>query len=109
MDFIQEYQEFCRLTAIYDPSRGVEYCILGLVGEAGELANKFKKVIRDDYGHMTLDKRNDLLSELGDVCWYVARLAHELGYSMETVMQHNMDKLKDRYERNQLGGSGDNR
>ena len=86
---------------------GVQYLALGLTGEAGEVANKVKKLIRD--GGDTPDKRKEIGKELGDVCWYLAVLAEELGSNLGKIMEDNLDKLEDRRARGVLGGSGDNR
>lgn len=104
-----EYQNLAKTTAIYPKERGLEYVVLGLVGEAGELANKVKKVIRDDGGVLSEDKRKDLLKEAGDVTWYLASLFTELKESFGNAAQNNIDKLFSRKERGTLGGSGDNR
>ena len=86
-------------------------------GEAGEVADKIKKVIRDtvlltdDYGAIVLshDKRIELAKEIGDVLWYCATLAYDLGLKLDDVAQMNINKLKSRQERGKLSGSGDNR
>lgn len=80
------------------------YPALGLASEAGEVLGKIKKKIRD--GEMDTDA---ICSELGDVLWYVAILADDLGISLSQVAVNNTDKLIDRADRNVLGGSGDNR
>lgn len=109
-----EYQQEARKTAIY-PNAGNDfiYPALGLVGEAGEIANKLKKIIRDDectsISCMPEEKRHEVAKELGDVLWYIAQLSSELGYSMEEIAQGNIDKLRSRQERGTLTGSGDNR
>tara|TARA_R110001592_G_scaffold3582_7_gene20643 strand:+ start:614 stop:928 length:315 start_codon:yes stop_codon:yes gene_type:complete len=78
---------------------------LGLVGEAGEVAEKIKKLIRDSTRFTT----EDLESELGDVLFYVTALSNHLGSNLNKVMSNNVSKLDDRQERNVLRGSGDNR
>lgn len=104
-----EYQDFTIKTAIY-PGAGLggipelTYLALGLNGEAGEVADKIKKFIRDD----SLDI-GGIIYELGDVCWYVARLADSLGYSFEDLLAINKSKLLRRMEDGKLQGSGDNR
>lgn len=85
------------------------YPTLGLVGEAGELANKAKKVYRDNDGYFSPDERDAMLQELGDVLWYVAEIANQLGASLNTVAQMNLTKLRSRQQRGVIGGSGDNR
>lgn len=87
----------------------INYTILGLVGEAGEIANGFKKTLRDDNGIVTGEKAMALAAELGDVLWYVANLASELGYPLELIAKQNLQKLKSRAARGVIAGSGDNR
>ena len=67
---INEYQEMTQATAIYPKETGLYYTTLGLIGESGEIANKVKKVIRDDDGIVSSEMREDLADELGDVLWY---------------------------------------
>ncbi|MCK9393844.1 MAG: nucleoside triphosphate pyrophosphohydrolase family protein [Candidatus Paceibacterota bacterium] len=106
----QEYQDEARKTAIYpNIDSNFIYPTLGLVGEAGEVAEKIKKVIRDDNYQISDEKRIELGKELGDVLWYIANLSKELGLSLEDVAGRNLEKLKSRQQRNELGGSGDNR
>lgn len=104
------YQKSALETAIY-PNRGNNfvYPALGLAGEAGEVADKLKKVIRDNDGVLTDSVRESVGKELGDVLWYVAVLASEINYDLETLMRLNIDKLLSRKERGVLSGSGDNR
>ena len=102
-----EYQRKAKETAIFPPSTALEYLTLGLVGEAGEIANKTKKVIRDRLP--TESWKHDLPSEIGDVLWYCAMLADYLDYDLGKIMENNLDKLKSRKKRGVLGGSGDNR
>jgi len=106
---INEYQEWTDKTAIYPKNAGIAYTILGLASETGEVAGKFKKVVRDDGGVLSEERKNQLIDELGDVFWYAVRLATELGISVEEVLQRNHDKLEDRLARDVIKGSGDNR
>ncbi len=109
MDF-QAYQQQSRGTARY-PSAGANpiYPTLGLCGEAGEVADKVKKVIRDRDGQFTPEVIAALQLELGDVLWYVAQLATELGLDLDAIAQANLDKLASRAARNVITGDGDNR
>lgn len=111
---LTDYQVAANETAIYPSAgeakeEGINYTLLGLVGEAGELANKFKKVLRDNGGKISDEVRNDMAAELGDVLWYVANLADELDWSLELIAKRNLAKLKSRAERGVISGSGDNR
>lgn len=106
---IHEYQILARTTAIYPPEAKVIYPLLGLSGEVGEFCNKYKKVIRDDGGDLTIEKHAELVAELGDIFWYLANLAHDLGISLDDAAGENLDKLQSRSLRGVLGGSGDNR
>lgn len=106
---INEYQEGALCTAIYPESRRIIYPTLGLTGEAGEVADKVKKVIRDNNDEFTDERKQQIALELGDVMWYAATLAHDLGYSLDEICQMNLDKLASRMQRNKLHGSGDER
>lgn len=107
---LQDYQEAALQTAVY-PNRGANfaYPALGLSGEAGEVADKLKKVIRDNDGVLTDPVKDAVAKELGDVLWYVSVLAHELDYDLNTIAQINLDKLASRQQRGVIKGSGDNR
>jgi NTP pyrophosphatase (non-canonical NTP hydrolase) len=106
---LSEYQRLSRSTAKYPRHEALTYPALGLAGEAGEFADHAKKVIRDDGGEVTPQRREAMAKELGDVLWYVAQLASELGLELEQVAQENLDKLRSRMERGVLSGSGDER
>jgi NTP pyrophosphatase (non-canonical NTP hydrolase) len=105
---LHTYQSRSRQTACY-PSAGSNpiYPTLGLCGEAGEVADKVKKVIRDRDGQFSPEVIRALELELGDVLWYVAQLATELGLDLEQVAQANLDKLTSRAARNVISGDGD--
>jgi NTP pyrophosphatase (non-canonical NTP hydrolase) len=104
-----EYQDFTKQTAIYPQSRALEYLCLGLASEAGEVAGKLKKIIRDEDGQVSPTTRSQMVKEIGDVLWYCARFVDELGGSLSEVAELNMDKLISRKNREVLGGSGDDR
>ena len=97
------------MTSLYPEAYRLVYPALGLAGEAGELANKVKKVLRDHGGRLSEEAREAILAELGDVLWYVAQVATDLGESLEAVAQANLAKLRSRKERGRLGGDGDDR
>jgi len=104
------YQEKARSTAIYpDLGNNIVYPTLGLSGEAGEISEKVKKIIRDDGGLVSDEKRKTIGLELGDVLWYVSQLAAEIGFTLDEIGEMNLDKLFSRKERGVLGGSGDQR
>ena len=104
------YQARACETAIFPKHQAMEYLTLGLTGEAGEIANKVKKFIRDgatkdEY----LAKRIEIGYEIGDVLWYCAVLADELEMNLGHIMEKNLEKLADRHKRGKISGSGDNR
>lgn len=102
-----EYQERTKTFAIYPQHQALEYLALGLVSEAGEVAGKVKKFIRDKTDVASLAK--DLSAELGDVCWYISQLCNTFGLDLEEVLQDNITKLASRAERGKIQGSGDER
>ena len=106
---LSDYQDLSRRTAQYPRDAWLAYPSLGLVGEAGEVAEHVKKAIRDDGGKVSDERREALAMELGDVLWYVAQLASELGLELEEIAQENLEKLSSRQQRGVLSGSGDNR
>ena len=120
-----EYQEATDETAIYEDSvvhmtaqltqnqmnsaLCLIYPALKLNGEAGEIAEEIGKMIRDDHGVLTMERADRLRKETGDVLWYAARLARELGTPLDTIAIDNIHKLRSRQERGVLGGSGSDR
>lgn len=108
MDFNQ-YQFRTGLTAKYPQGRAIEYLVLGLASEAGEVAGKYKKIIRDNRGEMTDELKTALLDEVGDVLWYCAQLAQSLNVNLGAVAARNIQKLEGRQRRDTISGSGDNR
>ena len=107
---LDTYQIRSRSTARYpDAGSNPLYPTLGLCGESGEVADKVKKVLRDRQGQFDAAVKQEIGLELGDVLWYVAQLATELGLSLETIAQANLDKLASRAARNVIAGSGDHR
>jgi len=104
-----EYQVEAVSLAVYGTGNTIIYPTLGLVGEAGEVADKVKKVLRDNNGNFTETIKEEIIKELGDVLWYIAALANDLEYTLDEVANINLDKLISRRERNKLHGEGDNR
>tara|TARA_R110001606_G_scaffold80417_3_gene185569 strand:- start:6318 stop:6638 length:321 start_codon:yes stop_codon:yes gene_type:complete len=102
-----EYQKRANATAIYAEAYKIMYPTLGLAGEAGEVADKVKKIIRD--GLSLVEEKEGIAKELGDVLWYLAAVARDIGYSLEVIAEMNIEKLESRKERGALQGSGDNR
>lgn len=106
---MNEYQAAALQTAVYPEQMRIIYPALGMNGEAGEVADKVKKVIRDNNLDFDAEKREAIALEIGDVLWYCATLAHDIGYSLEQIAQMNIYKLASRKKRGTLSGSGDNR
>jgi NTP pyrophosphatase (non-canonical NTP hydrolase) len=106
-----DYQKQALTTALStgDEFKDMLHWVLGINGEAGEVAEKVKKIIRDKNGEISQADKEELAKELGDVLWYLAVMAKELGVSLDTIAQQNIDKLQSRKARGVLGGSGDNR
>jgi NTP pyrophosphatase (non-canonical NTP hydrolase) len=105
-----EYQEAASQTAQY-PNRGSNfiYPALGLCGESGEVAEKFKKAIRNDNGIITPETREGVKKELGDVMWYISAICDEMGFELADVATQNIQKLRDRQNRGVIKSTGDNR
>ena len=96
---LNEYQQHALETAIYPDDSRIIYPTLGLTGEAGEVADKVKKVIRDGHKEFTPEKKLEIVKEIGDVLWYCATLSRDLGYELDEVAQMNVDKLRCMRER----------
>lgn len=106
---LNEYAEKAVATAVYPREIGLIYTALGLAGESGEVANKVKKLLRDNNGVMTLAAKQELAHEVGDCLWYVAAFVEELGLSLDEVARLNLIKLATRAAKGTLHGSGDER
>lgn len=106
---LSEYQALSRRTAQYPRQAWLAYPALGLAGEAGEVAEHAKKAIRDDDGTVSDERREAMAKELGDVLWYVAQIATELGLDLDQIAEGNLEKLLSRQRRGVLSGSGDDR
>lgn len=110
MEHFNQYQKRALETAMYpNIGQNIIYPALGLTGEAGEVSELIKKMIRDDGGTLTEQRREKLLKELGDVLWYVAVVAHEAGLMLGDVAQVNLDKLSRRKSEGKITGSGSDR
>lgn len=113
MEF-NEYQKRAAKCDFFEANRDVKSAgflekILGITGEAGETADKFKKIIRDKDGKMSSEDKEAIIKELGDVLWYVASIARYLDTPLSEVAEGNIEKLESRKKRNKLHGEGDNR
>jgi len=108
---LSEYQAAAAATAVYPRANkmGLYYTALGLAGEVGELCNKTKKILRDDEGQVSEQRWNNLRAELGDILWYLASYANEMGVELNTVAHDNILKLRDRMQRDKIRGDGDER
>lgn len=108
---LNDYQKMALTTALSsgDKTKDLSHWALGTIGEAGEVAEKVKKIIRDKNSDISEEDRVELTKELGDVLWYLAVFADFLDVEFEEVASKNIEKLASRQKRNKLGGSGDNR
>ena len=103
------YQQVAKTTAIYPREQAIIYPTLGLTGEAGEVANKVKKIIRDG----TIENHEGLIqeisSEIGDCLWYISVLADDIGVKLSDIANSNLEKLENRKKKGTIHGSGDDR
>lgn len=113
IETFRQYQENAKKTDLIDDVEGLDpkwvYYVLGLNGEVGELTEKAKKVFRDNKGMLTATFRTSLVSEAGDILWYLTRLMNYLGIDMVEVASYNVAKLQMRMENDTLHGDGDDR
>lgn len=106
---LNEYQETAMSTAIYPNDGKVNYLALAICGEAGELADKVKKILRDKDGEYKEVDKLALALELGDILWYAANLSSVLGYSLSEIAKLNVNKIAGRVQRGTIHGAGDER
>lgn len=106
---LNEYQDKAVVTATYPDNMKILYPVLGLCGEAGEVAEKVKKIYRDNKGVLSHDKKVEIVKELGDVLWYISAMARDLDVTLSEVALINLLKLDSRRERGVIHGNGDNR
>jgi NTP pyrophosphatase (non-canonical NTP hydrolase) len=108
---LDEYQKRALQTAVFndDEFKDTAHWVFGITGEAGEIAEKMKKIIRDKDGIINKADKQELVKEVGDVLWYLAVFAKQLNVSFEEIGRVNLDKLQSRKDRDVIKGSGDNR
>jgi len=106
---LDDYQRTAAKTALYRDAYRVTYPALGLASEAGEVAGKVKKVLRDRDGDFSDEQVAAIKDELGDVLWYIAALSSDLGLSLNDIANGNVEKLRSRLERGAIQGDGDQR
>ena len=111
MNDFNDYQKKALTTAKSkgDELKDIMHWVLGVNGEAGEIAEKVKKIIRDKDGVFSAEDKQQIAGEIGDVLWYLAVLSHQLGIDFEQVAANNLKKLSDRKNRGVIGDSGDHR
>lgn len=109
LDDFNSYQVEAYRTAVYLREIALPYCVMGLAGETGEVAELVKKLYRDDKGVLTDERKAKLVKEIGDCTWYLAALCTELGIDFSEAAKQNLDKLHSREARGVLHGSGDDR
>ena len=107
---LDTYQDCAADTAVYPVlGHAIVYPALGLAGEAGEVAEKVKKAMRDDGQELTDERRQGIMKELGDVLWYVSEVARQAGFKLSEIAWGNIEKLAERKERGAINGEGDER
>lgn len=108
---LDEYQKEALVTAVFkeDKFQDLAHWVFGITGEAGEIAEKIKKIVRDKDGKLTDKDKEEIIKEIGDVLWYLAVLSEHLDIKFNEVARRNITKLRSRQSRGKIGGSGDNR
>ena len=106
---LNEYSKQAFEKGFYKGDQSLSVYVMGLCGESGEVAEKFKKMIRDNDGIIDDTFKQEVIKELSDVLWYVNALGQELGFSLEDIAQKNLAKIQSRKERGVQNGNGDNR
>jgi NTP pyrophosphatase (non-canonical NTP hydrolase) len=99
MSSLRRVQDLCERTAIYpnrDSAGGIAYCALGLSGEAGEVAEEVKKMIRNDDARLSPERRDRIMMELGDVVWYISNMACEIDAGLDECVEMMLNKLDER-------------
>jgi len=109
MNTFNDYMEWAATTAVYPEDKELEYLVNGLTSEAGEVAGKWKKIIRDYDCEVDSERALGMAKELGDVAWYLARLSEAIGWTLQDVIDLNIDKLENRKDCNTIQGEGDER
>ena len=103
------YQQVAKTTAIYPREQAIIYPTLGLTGEAGEVANKVKKIIRDGTSKNNENLVQEISAEIGDCLWYISVLADDIGVKLSDIANSNLEKLENRKKKGTIHGSGDDR
>lgn len=108
---MDEYQKEALVTAVFtdDEFKDLSHWVFGITGEAGEIAEKIKKIIRDKDAIVSDEDKEELIKEMGDVLWYLAVFTKHLGFNFDEVGKRNIAKLRSRQARGKIQGSGDNR
>lgn len=101
------YQKYARETAIYKD--GIFYPALGLCSESGEVADKIKKIYRDNNGIISEENKEQLIKEMGDVLWYLANMSTDLNVTLEDIAKKNLEKIQARQKKNLIHAEGDDR
>lgn len=105
----EDYEKIAMANEVWPKNHYIIFPALGITGEAGEVAEKLKKILRDKNGEFNFTDKLEIVKELGDVLWYLTAMAHDLGYTLQEVAEENIQKIKSRRERDKIHGNGDNR